>query len=299
MDSSAQAVPASPAEMTTRRRSARRSLNGQLTFGLILVGLVVLSALLAGSLAPHDPIRQDLVGRLRPPNSSTRTGHHLLGTDQMGRDLTSRIIFGARISLVVAGSAVLLSAVVGVLSGLLSGYYRGRLDMLVMGVVDLQLAFPFVLLAISIIAVVGTSLTTLIVVLALSGWVIYARTVRGIVLSLREKEFVEAERALGANDLRIMARHVLPNVIPPTLVIASVEISKMILLEGTMSFLGMGVQPPTPSWGNMIGEGRDYVTMAWWIAFFPGLAMMLTVLGVNFFADGLRDHLDPQHRPGA
>jgi peptide/nickel transport system permease protein len=167
--------------------------------------------------------------------------------------------------------------------------------MLVMGVVDLQLAFPFVLLAISIIAVVGTSLTTLIVVLALSGWVIYARTVRGIVLSLREKEFVEAERALGANDLRIMARHVLPNVISPTLVIASVEISKMILLEGTISFLGLGVQPPTPSWGNMIGEGRDYVTMAWWIAFFPGLAMMLTVLGVNFFADGLRGHLDPQN----
>ena len=299
MDSSAQAVPASPAEMTTRRRSARRSLNGQLTFGLVLVGLVVLGALLANSLVPYDPIRQDLVGRLRPPNSATRTGHHLLGTDQMGRDLTSRIIFGARISLVVAGSAVLLSAVVGVLSGLLSGYYRGRLDMLVMGVVDLQLAFPFVLLAISIIAVVGTSLTTLIVVLALSGWVIYARTVRGIVLSLREKEFVEAERALGANDLRIIARHVLPNVISLTLVIASVEISKMILLEGTISFLGMGVQPPTPSWGNMIGEGRDYVTMAWWIAFFPGLAMMLTVLGVNFFADGLRDHLDPQHRPGA
>jgi len=295
MDSSAQAVPASPAEMMTKRRPARRSLNGQLTFGLILVGLVVLSALLAGSLALHDPIRQDLLGRLQPPNSSTRTGHHLLGTDQMGRDLTSRIIFGARISLLVAGSAVLLSAVVGVLSGLLSGYYRGRLDMLVMGVVDLQLAFPFVLLAISIIAVVGTSLTTLIVVLALSGWVIYARTVRGIVLSLREKEFVEAERALGANDLRIMARHVLPNVISPTLVIASVEISKMILLEGTISFLGLGVQPPTPSWGNMIGEGRDYVTMAWWIAFFPGLAMMLTVLGVNFFADGLRDHLDPQN----
>ena len=296
MDSSAQAVPASPAEMMTGRRAARRSLNGQLTFGLVLVGLVVLSAVLAGSLAPYNPIRQDLLGRLRPPNTLTATGRHLLGTDQMGRDLTSRIIFGARISLLVAGSAVLLSAVAGVLSGLLSGYYRGRLDMLVMGVVDLQLAFPFVLLAISIIAVVGTSLTTLIVVLALSGWVIYARTVRGIVLSLREKEFVEAERALGANDLRIMVRHLLPNIVPLTLVIASVEISKMILLEGTISFLGLGVQPPTPSWGNMIGEGRDYVTMAWWIAFFPGLAMMLTVLGVNFFADGLRDHLDPQHR---
>lgn len=296
-------VPARPplavagaVEAGARRPGRRLALNVQLVVGLAVVVPVVLVAVLAGTLAPYDPIKQSLTDRLKPPGTWAGARYHVLGTDQMGRDLLSRIIHGARVSLMVSGSAVLVSGLVGLLLGLLAGYYRGRLDSLGMGLADLQLAFPFVLLAIAIIAVVGVTLPTLVAVLALSGWVIYARTERGVVLSLREREFVEAARALGAGDLWIMARHVLPNALAPALVIASVEVSKMILLEGTISFLGLGVQPPTPSWGNMLGEGRDYLTIAWWIAFFPGLALMITVMGVNFFADGLRDYLDPRQR---
>jgi peptide/nickel transport system permease protein len=265
--------------------------------GALIVGLVIVSALAAPWLATKDPIDQDLAEALKPPfwwqDGSLR---HPLGTDHLGRDVYSRLIYGAQISLTISVLAALLGAVVGVAAGLVAGYRGGRVGAVIMRIVDLNLAFPLILLALAVVALLGANLRNLIIVMAITTWMIYARVVRGLSLALREQEFVQAVRALGAHDARIIARHVLPNVLPPVLVIWTLEVARVILMESALSFLGLGVPPPTPTWGRMLAEGRDYLTMAGWISIFPGLAIMVTVLGINFLGDGLRDLLDPRLR---
>ena len=268
-----------------------------MTAGLVLVGLVVVCALLAPFVGTRDPIQQNLAQANRPPAWQARgTAQAPLGTDQFGRDVWSRIVYGARISLAVATLASLLGGLVGVTAGLVAGFYGGKVDIVVMRIVDLNLAFPLILLALAIAAILGPSLQNLVMVMALTTWMIYARVVRGVTLSLREREFIQAARAIGVHDGRIMGRHILPNLLAPVTVIWTLELARVILLESALSFLGVGVPPPTPTWGRMLAEGRNLLTTAPWIATFPGVAITLTVLGVNFFGDGLRDLLDPRLR---
>jgi len=265
--------------------------------GAAIVGLVVLAAIAAPLLATTDPIEQDLSVALKPPFwLEDGSFAHPLGTDHLGRDVYSRLVYGARISLAISVLAALLGAAVGVAAGLAAGYLGGRVDMVIMRIVDLNLAFPLILLALAVVALLGANLRNLVIVMAITTWMIYARVVRGVSLTLREQEFIQAVRALGARDSRIIVRHILPNVAAPILVIWTLEVARVILMESALSFLGLGVPPPTPTWGRMLAEGRDYLTMAGWIAVFPGLAIMFTVLGINFLGDGLRDLLDPRLR---
>jgi peptide/nickel transport system permease protein len=265
--------------------------------GVAFIGLLVLVAAAAPWLAPQDPTRQSLRGRLSPPTLEGADGHaHLLGTDALGRDVLSRVIHGSRVSLVIGLAAVVVGGTLGSALGIAAGFARGRLDAMIMTVADAQLAFPFILLAIGIIAVIGPSFPTLVLVIGLSGWVSYARILRSQVLVLRSREFVEAIHALGGSVGRIVLRHVLPNVLSSIVVVATLELARSIVLEATLSFLGLGIQPPTPSWGGMIHEGRDYLDSAWWISTFPGLVLMLTSIVVSRTGDGLRDLLDPTLR---
>jgi peptide/nickel transport system permease protein len=275
-------------------RSLRRNPTIVIGGGLLL--LLVLSALLAPVLAPSNPTQTGFSSRVRPPALLGAPSGFVLGSDNLGRDILSRLLYGGQLSLSLAAASVVLSAVVGVALGLISGYAGGRVDDAIMRIVDVQLAFPVILLAIAVVAVVGTSMTALIGVLVLSGWVIYARTVRANVLSLKEQEYISAARALGAGDVRIVLRHVLPNTMAPIIVVATVQLATMLLLESGLSFLGLGIQPPTPSWGRMLAEGRDYLSNAWWISTVPGIAISLAVLGANLLGDGLRDLLDPNLR---
>jgi peptide/nickel transport system permease protein len=268
---------------------------------LVLVGgaillVVALASVCAPLLTASDPIRPSFGQRLRAPWGLGGTSARPLGADNLGRDIYARLLYGGRISLVLATSAVLAATGVGVLVGLLAGYLGGRLDDLVMRLADVQLTFPVIMLAIAIVAVVGTSPFALVGVLALSGWVLHARTVRANVLTIRQLEYVDAAWALGASQLRVILRHVLPNTLAPILVIASSQFATMVLLESGLSFLGMGVQPPQPSWGGMLAEGRDYLSNAWWLATAPGVAISAVVLGANLLGDGLRDLLDPHLR---
>jgi peptide/nickel transport system permease protein len=264
--------------------------------GAALLLLVVVASVGAPLLTSADPIRPTFSKRLTPPWALGGTRAYPLGADNLGRDIFARLLYGGRISLLLATSAVLLAAAVGVAVGLLAGSLGGRLDDLVMRLADVQLAFPVIMLAIAIVAVVGTSPLALVSVLALSGWVLYARTVRANVLTIRQLEYVDAARGLGASDLRLIARHILPNTLGSILVIGSSQFATMVLLESGLSFLGMGVQPPQPSWGVMLAEGRDYLSNAWWLATVPGAAISLVVLGANLLGDGLRDLLDPHLR---
>jgi len=265
--------------------------------GVLIVGLVVVAALAAPWLATTDPIDQDLSVALKPPFwMADGSFQHPLGTDHLGRDVFSRLVYGAQISLTISVLAALLGAAVGVAAGLVAGYLGGRVGAVIMRVVDLNLAFPLILLALAVVALLGASLRNLVIVMAITTWMIYARVVRGLTLTLREQEFVQAVRALGAHDARIIARHILPNVLAPVMVIWTLEVARVILMESALSFLGLGVPPPTPTWGRMLAEGRDYLTMAGWISIFPGLAIMVAVLGINFLGDGLRDLLDPRLR---
>jgi peptide/nickel transport system permease protein len=267
------------------------------TVGLGFVILLVVVAVAAPWLAPQDPERQSLRARLEPPTWQGRDDRtHLLGTDHLGRDVLSRMIHGSRVSLSIGFSAVAVGGLVGAGLGLLAGYRRGWIDTVIMTAADAQLAFPFILLAIGIIAVLGPSFPTLIVVVGLSGWVAYARVLRAQVLVLRSREFVEAIHALGGSVVRIVLRHVLPNVLSSLVVIATLELARAIVLEATLSFLGLGIQPPTPSWGGMIQEGREYLDSAWWISTFPGVVLMATSIVVSRAGDWLRDVLDPTLR---
>jgi peptide/nickel transport system permease protein len=264
--------------------------------GAILLAAVV-AALGAHWLAPYDPLAQSLVARLRPPGAQAPAGSiHWLGTDGLGRDVLSRLIYGARVSLAVAALAVLVSGTVGVMVGMLAGYYRGWLGVVLMRIVDIMMSVPFLLLAIAVVAVLGPSFLHTVLVLGLTRWPRYARVAYGQTLAARKREFVEASRALGGSDLRLMLRHVLPEVLPSAVVVATLEVGLMIVFEAALSFLGLGVQPPTPSWGDMLASGRDYLATAWWLATFPGLAIMLTVLGANLVGDAVRARLDPHVR---
>jgi peptide/nickel transport system permease protein len=274
------------------RRLARRR---TAVFGAFVVAAVVFTAAAASWLSPADPVEQAIGDRLKPPGWADGAGRvHVLGTDHLGRDLLARVVFGARPALLVGFAAVVISGVLGMLAGLLSGYFGGTVDDVLMRVADVQLAFPFILLAIAVIGVLGPSLFTIIAVIGVSSWVVYARVVRGAVLSLREREFVQAARALGVRDGRIVLRHIVPNVFTPWLVVATLDMARVIVLESALSFLGLGVQPPTPTWGGMLADGRVYISTAWWLATFPGLAILVTVLGINLLGDGLRDTLDPR-----
>jgi peptide/nickel transport system permease protein len=263
------------------------------------LGFVALMAVLA-VIAPwivQDPERQSLRTRLKPATLEGADGRpHLLGTDALGRDVLARVVYGSRVSLVVGLSAVLVGGIIGSVLGLAAGYQGGRADAVIMTVADAQLAFPFVLLAIGIIAVLGPSFPTLVVVIGLSGWVSYARILRAQVLVLRGREFVEAIRALGGSTVRVVLRHVLPNVLASLVVVATLELARSIVLEATLSFLGLGIQPPTPSWGGMIQEGRDYLDSAWWISTWPGVVLMITSIVISRTGDWLRDVLDPTLR---
>ena len=275
-----------------RRLAARRTA----LFGLVVVMVVVLTAVGAPLVSPFDPIEQDLGDlRLKAPGFRDAGGRvHPLGTDHLGRDLLARVIHGARPALLVGFAAVVISGFIGMAAGLISGYFGGRTDDVLMRLADIQLAFPFILLAIAVIGVLGPSLKTIIIVIGVSSWVVYARIVRGAVLTLREREFVQAARALGGGDGRVLVRHILPNAFTPWLVVATLDMARVIVIESALSFLGLGVQPPTPTWGGMLADGRVYISTAWWLATFPGLAILVTVLGINLFGDGLRDTLDPR-----
>ena len=274
------------------RRLARRR---TALFGLVVVAAVFVTAFGANWVTPWDPIEQDITNRLRPPGSTDVAGRvHLLGTDHLGRDLLARVIFGARPALMVGFAAVAISGLLGLMVGLTSGFFGGWVDDVCMRLADIQLAFPFILLAIAVIGVLGPSLPVIIVVIGVSSWVVYARVVRSEVLSLREREFVQAALALGGGDGRVVLRHILPNTLTPWLVVATLDMARVIVIESALSFLGLGVQPPTPTWGGMLADGRVYISTAWWLATFPGLAILVTVLGINLFGDGLRDTLDPR-----
>ncbi len=261
------------------------------------VGALAVVGAAAPYLAPHNPERGSLRARLTAPTRQAADGKaHVLGTDHLGRDILSRTIYGTRVSLTVGFAAVAVGGLVGGVLGLLAGFRGGWLDEVIMTVADAQLAFPFILLAIGIIAVLGPSFPNLIIVVGLSGWVTYARVLRSQVLSLRRREFVDAILGLGGSLPRIIFRHILPNVASTLMVIATLELARAIVLEATLSFLGLGIQPPTPSWGGMIHEGREYLDTAWWISVFPGLVLMLTSLVVSRTGDWLRDVLDPTLR---
>ena len=265
---------------------------GVLGIGILLAEVSV--ALLAPTLAPHAPLDQDTVWRLKPPLTVAGAGRFVLGTDQLGRDVLSRILYGARISLLIGISAVAIAAPLGVAVGLVASYYGRAVDDVMMRVADIQLAFPFILLAVTVVAVLGPSLGHLIIVLGISGWVPYARLSRSEVFTLKEREFIEAARSLGAGDVRIITRHLLPNVLTPVIVVGTFALANTIIVESSLSFLGLGVQPPDPTWGGMLSDSREYVTVAWWLWVFPGAAILTTVLTINVVGDWLRDVLDPR-----
>jgi peptide/nickel transport system permease protein len=257
--------------------------------GLVIVLVAVLAALVGPALSPYNPAAQELARRLEPPTLS-----HPFGLDELGRDILARLVAGARISLLVGLAVVSVSSVVGMLVGSIAGYFGGRVDDVISRVVDVLMAFPGILLAIALVAVLGPSLTNVVLALSVIGWVGYARLVRGQALRARELDFVHAARALGAGSPRVVLRHVLPSAFPAVVVQATLGMAGAIIAEASLSFLGLGVQPPTPSWGTMLDAGRAHLFDAPHLTIFPGLAIALLVLGFNFLGDGLRDRVDPK-----
>lgn len=268
--------------------------------GAVTLIAIIVVAIFPTLVTPHDPLEQSLLKRRLPPMwLEGGRPEHPLGTDNLGRDVLARIVYGTRISLVVGISSVVISAVLGTTMGLVAGYFGGRIDRIVQRLGDIQLAFPFVLLSIAVIAVLGSSTVNLILVFGIANWVFYARPVRGAVLTLRDQEFIEAAVALGHSQWRIIFKHILPNVLAPVIVITTLSLGNVIITESSLSFLGLGVPPPTPSWGRMLSEGRNYLATAWWIATFPGVAIMVTVVAINLLGDALRDLFDPRLRTDA
>ena len=262
---------------------------------LIIVFLLVLPGLFAEWIAPHDPIKGALSLRLKPPMwQKGGSIDYPLGTDKVGRDVLSRIIHGSRVSLRVSIEAILVSGFIGTTLGLLAGYFGGKVDALIMRLVDIALGLPIILMALVFVAALGPSFTTVIVIITVFLWSRYARQMRGETLSIKERDFVARARVAGASHFRIMFRYILPNVVNTLIVLATLQLGFVILLESTLSFLGAGIPRPTPAWGMMVADGRELIVTAWWISMFPGLAIMLTVLSVNLLGDWLRDHLDPK-----
>jgi len=263
---------------------------------LAIVILLAAVAIFAPLIAPYDPNVQDLLGRLKAPLTDSRRAFYLLGSDELGRDLLSRLIYGARISLSVAFLSVILSGCVGILLGMIAGYARGWPETVIMRVVDIFLSIPAILLAIITVAVLGPGFVNVVLVLALTRWPRYARVAYGQTLAVANMPYVRLARSMGAGTLRILLLHILPNIIAPLAVVATLEFGLMVLFEAGLSFLGMGVQPPTASWGAMLSVGRNYVASAWWIATFPGLCLFLLVLSVNLLGDRLSERLNPKSR---
>lgn len=291
-------------ELTTVARARPRSLwrdayhrlirNRAAVAGGLMFGVIILMAILAPLLLPHDPNALNPRQSLQPPSVA-----NWFGTDQFGRDILSRIILGSRISVVMGLVAVTIAVTGGSFMGLLVGYYQGLLDMVVGRLVDVMFAFPGILLALVVIAILGPDLSSAMIAVGISAMPLYIRVVRGSVLSLRHVEYVEAARVSGASDLRIVLRHVLPNILAPIIVLASLGIASAIIAGAALSFLGLGVRPPTPDWGEMLSNSRAYLSSAWWMSTFPGLAIVIMVMSINLLGDGLRDALDPRMRDRA
>ena len=282
-----------------RERLLRGKLAGHIAFWTAGAILLVFTALAVWpeAVAPYNPRLGRLADRHKPPGYVDATGRvHWLGTDHQGRDVLSRVIYGAQVSLTVGYSGVIIGGLVGIAIGLLAGYRGGKLDQLAMRVVDAQLSFPYILIAIVWAVTIGSGVLNLVAILAVRGWVEFARVCRGQTLAIREREYITAVRALGGGDGRIMLRHMLPNIMAPILVVAGFQLGRLILLEATLSFLGLGVEPRTPAWGSMLSDARGYLNVAWWTATFPGIAIALVVLAANFMGDSLRDRLDPALR---
>ena len=282
-----------PARRVVRRRFRTQQLLGAIGAVLILWG--VICALFAPWLAPQDPNKIDLANRLAPPTfvqSDSEGG--LLGKDALGRDILSRTIYGARVSMLVGFASVFISGSLGTIIGLIAGYKGGRTDSVLMAIADIQYTIPFLVLIIAITAFLGGGTIQVILYLGFANWIMFARVVRGDVLSIRERDYVESAEAIGASDWRVIRRHILPNVLGSVIIVMALGFGGMILVESALSFLGLGVSPSTPSWGKMVADARDYVKVAWWPAVFPGFAIMLVVLGMNLLGDWLRDVLDPR-----
>jgi peptide/nickel transport system permease protein len=282
-------------EETLRRVRIMRNLT--LVIPLTVLILLVLAAIFAEFLAPYPPNQLQMPHRLRPPFFiKGGSSEHILGTDKLGRDILSRTIFGARVSLSISVMVILASAGIGSILGIIGGYLGGALEAVLMRITDIFMAFPPLLIAILFAASLGPSFTTVWMALCLLGWAPYARLIRGEALRLREADFVAQARIIGSSALRIMARHIFPNIINPLIIMATLQVGLVILMEAVLSFLGAGIPPPTPSWGSMVTDGRDLLEQAWWISTFPGIAIGLVVLSGNFFGDWLRDKLDPKLR---
>lgn len=268
---------------------------------LIILGFMMFLAVFGPNIAPKDPNRQNLILRLQAPMTQNAQGvvDFPLGTDALGRDVLSRVIYGARVSLFVGLTAVLIGGFIGTMLGVMGGYFGGRLDDIIMRFADIQLAFPFILLTIMVLVVLGTGVFNLVIVLGVSQWVTYARIARAQTIAQREREYVEAARSAGARDWHIMMRTIFPNILAPLIVIASFNVASVILAEASLSFLGLGVSPTVPTWGGILAESRDQLLGgSWWLAVFPGVAIMMTVLSLNILGDWLRDFLDPRLRRG-
>jgi peptide/nickel transport system permease protein len=271
--------------------------NRNAVIGIAIFFMFLICAVFAHFLSPFDPNDQGLPRRLQPPGWVNEEGNvHLLGTDALGRDVLSRVIHGSRISLIVGLASVGGSGTLGILLGLTAGFWGGILDRIIMRLVDIQLALPFIIISLVIVAILGASIQNIVFIFTVTSWVAYARMVRGSVLSVRETDFVLAARCIGVGRFHMLFHHILPNVLTPVIVLASFETARMILSESALSFLGLSVPPPAVTWGGMLAEGREYLRDAWWIATFPGLAIMVTVLGINFIGDGLRDAFDYRSR---
>ena len=267
------------------------------TFGGLLLCCLLFTAIFCSAITPQDPYQQNIMNRLQPPAwMDGGKAAHFLGTDHLGRDLLTRIMYGSRISLTVGVSAVILQVIIGVVLGLLAGYYGGKIDSVISFMVNCMMGFPFILLAMSLVAVLGPSLQNIIIALGVTGWTVFARVTRIETMKQREQEYVLAAASLAFSVRRILLRHVLPNLAPSIIVLATVEVARAIIRESLLSFLGLGIRPPTPSWGAMLAEGRDYMLMQWWLAAFPGAAIFISALGINLLGDALRDIMDPHLR---
>lgn len=278
------------------RRNLQGFLGNRLAVGAgLVVAIFVLVALFAPLIAPHDPAETDLMRRLQPPGwAAGGEWAYPLGCDQLGRDILSRIIYGARISIFIGMAVILAATAVGILAGLAAGYLRGWVDVVISRIIDILLGFPYLIFAIGLMAMMGPGLSNIILALAYKEWVIPARIVRGETLVTRELEYVEAARAIGASPAHIMLREILPNILSPVIVVSTIRMAHVIILEASLSFLGIGVQPPTASWGSMVADGRAFILEAWWVSTFPGLAILLLVLAINVASQGLRDAFDPR-----